>query len=475
LHLKSGPAQQKLFLPVCIVAFVAFLSFANSLNNEFVIDDRYNIVENEAIADIGSALATFDEAWGASASGEMDVAINTNYWRPFALLTYSIDRTIWDLNPTGFHLTNVLLHSLCCVLVFLLGMRLFPTQRWGVFAAALIFAVHPVHTEVVDVITYRTDLLAGLFYVGALLAWVHPRGPDDKRSWVVIAIACLCFSAGCASKEMAVSVPVALALHDLLLVRSNPRRRVLELAPLVLLAVGYMAIRAALLEPSPLSYFGDASGSATALTMIGVFGRYLGVLVSPGRLNFFYDWSVLPIETEVGSTVVLVGIACLVGYFGVSIWLVRRKPQLAFCLLLMPVILFPVSQVVPTIIAMGERFLYVACAGPFLAFCVAIFSFFETRQKRWIPAVVSGVIVVLFALLTIARNADWHDDRSILEASTRDWPESFNHWLELARLEEREGNLEVALGLYDQLGVESAVRRVTIAIEHERNSPEVPD
>ena len=65
--------------------------------------------------------------------------------------------------------------------------------------------------------------------------------------------------------------------------------------------------------------------------------------------------------------------------------------------------------------------------------------------------VMSVVLVAIFSLLTVERNRDFRSDRALLEASVLDWPESYNHWLELARLEAREGNNERARELYRML------------------------
>ena len=110
----------------------------------------------------------------------------------------------------------------------------------------------------------------------------------------------------------------------------------------------------------------------------------------------------------------------------------------------------PVSHVVPIIIAAADRFLYVAAAGPLLL--VAMAAARSRSPKVWVS--VFGLIMTLHAGLTLVRGADWRDDRTILEASVRDWPTSFNAWHGLATLHAREGRTAEAEAIWRRIGVQ---------------------
>ena len=217
------------------VFLAAVMAYANSLPNDFVWDDAYNIVQNESIRDLGNVPGFFTEAWGAGAESQHSRALNTNYWRPVVLVSYAVDYAVFGLDPLGFHVTNVFLHALCSWLILMLGWLLWtggPRERWGVCVGALLFAVHPVHTEVVNVITYRTDLLAALFTLTAMVVWL--KAERRPIYWLVV-FPCL-YACGLASKEMAITLPALLVVLDRATVQPRWRTLMLQLSPMVAVA-----------------------------------------------------------------------------------------------------------------------------------------------------------------------------------------------------------------------------------------------
>src|ERR1700682_4667432 len=124
---------------------------------------------------------------------------------PLTWTSYSLDYVVWGLDPFGYHLTNLAIHSANAVLFFLIGVRLLaaarPTLRteWlglrlAALTAALLFAVHPLRVESVAWATERRDVLCSFFYLLAILAYLHAcdgrvRGERVGRLWYGAAIA----------------------------------------------------------------------------------------------------------------------------------------------------------------------------------------------------------------------------------------------------------------------------------------------
>ena len=424
-----------------LVFFVAVIAYANSLPNDFVWDDAYNVVQNEPIRDLGNIPEFFTEAWGAGAASEHSRALNTNYWRPVVLVSYAIDYALFGLEPLGFHATNVLLHGVCSGLLLMLGWLLWtggPRERWGVCVGALLFAVHPLHTEVVNVITYRTDLLAALFTLIAMVIWLRaPRRPVYLMVVLPVLYAC-----GLGAKEMAITLPALLVVLDRVTARTDWRRLAVQLSPMLVVLGLYMVLRSLLLEPSSMTYFSqvwpaglEADGASIFWTMASVFGLYGRLFLMPWPLNPFYDWSetVLPIQDSPWTVEVLAGVVLLAALL-LLMWRWRTKaPKIVACIGLYLLILIPVSQLVPIIVAAGERFLYLAIGGPLLGLGVM-------AARRLSPRVFIAIAVVCIgscASMTVVRNADWRTDETILEANVDDWPDSFNAWFGLATLRQK--------------------------------------
>jgi len=147
-------------LGLIILSFAAYL---NTLTNTFVFDDVYVISGNYFIRD-------WKNFWGLFTSGYFAASGELSY-RPVVTLSYFMDYSLWHLNPLGYHLTNVILHTLNSVLLFFLVQRMVRNTPTA-FLASLFFICHPVLSEAVNAISYREDLLAAAFFITAFLLYV---------------------------------------------------------------------------------------------------------------------------------------------------------------------------------------------------------------------------------------------------------------------------------------------------------------
>ncbi len=142
-----------------IFFLLALIAYSAILNSFFLSDD---------FALIGKVLeGDFSVTWGLEQGG---------FFRPLFIWSYVIDSTLWGTNPFGYHLTNIALHTVNSYLVFILSARLIrrnghdPANAFRIsVAAGLIFLLLPSHTEAVSWISGRTDLMATLFFLTALI------------------------------------------------------------------------------------------------------------------------------------------------------------------------------------------------------------------------------------------------------------------------------------------------------------------
>ena len=143
-----------------VIAIVSFLVYYNALNNDFVFDDESVVQNNQSILTLANIPKFFTAEEGFH-------KVIGRYYRPVVSSLYAVDYAIWGMNPFGFHLTNVIIHVIASLLLLMVLMKLFGDYKNGLLAAligALIFAVHPIHTEAVSWISGRTDSLATLFF-----------------------------------------------------------------------------------------------------------------------------------------------------------------------------------------------------------------------------------------------------------------------------------------------------------------------
>jgi hypothetical protein len=235
--------QRKTVIHLVTVAAVAFAVFSPSLNGYFLADDFHIVTlldrERKAI-DWANTLSDFYTVF----RGEPTYS----YYRPMISLSAAIDYTLWGLRPVGFHLTNLALHVANTLLVYAIAAVLQPAQTGPVgLAAALLFALHPLHAEAVYFLAARTDLIATLFILSSFLLYLLFRSNGRVTCYC---LSLLAFLAALASKETAVTLPLALALHTVFPAAPagegpSETAKVRWLAPYLLLLAGYFVLRKA--------------------------------------------------------------------------------------------------------------------------------------------------------------------------------------------------------------------------------------
>ena len=192
------------------IIIVTYAVFQNSLSNDFVFDDESVIIGNASIQNLSSIpkFFTADEGFHK---------VIDRYYRPIVSSTYALDYSIWGLDPYGFHLTNVIIHIISCLLLFKIFRVLFWRYKYRnliSLLSTLIFAVHPIHTEAVSWVSGRTDSLVTLFFFGSFLFYLEFTKEQEyhkednslhritKKNYLYLALSLIFYAAGLLTKEM---------------------------------------------------------------------------------------------------------------------------------------------------------------------------------------------------------------------------------------------------------------------------------
>jgi len=202
--------------PAIFVVVVALACYSNSVGGEFVFDDTVAIVQNPDVQPGSSLSALFtNDFWGVPMRDDL----SHKSYRPFTVLTFRLNHWLGGgLNPSGFHIFNILAHAVVCWLFHTLCLlHIFPQDRGTALLAALLFATHPVHTEAVASIVGRAELLSACFFLVALLLYLPAVHHGSSLSgWRILgsallsAVAMLC-------KEQGVTAIGVCAMLELLL------------------------------------------------------------------------------------------------------------------------------------------------------------------------------------------------------------------------------------------------------------------
>ena len=202
--LKTNFIMKDLWV-VSILVLLCFGIYANTIQNDFVWDDRTLFIVNyhqwkwENIKDL---LLRPDNLFGAN---------DNRFYRPLPNITFLIDRSLWGQNASGYHLFNILFHTLSTITVFYIARNLFGSFYAGA-AATLLFAVHPIHTEMVAWINGRNNTISGFFYLLTFYYYIRFRRLGTKSALTASLIA---FSCSLLSKEYALTFPMIILLYEI--------------------------------------------------------------------------------------------------------------------------------------------------------------------------------------------------------------------------------------------------------------------
>lgn len=420
---RSGQAAEPWALPgratlIVVIALLAVVPYLNALTAGFAFDDMPFILRNAKIMGQEPAL------------GLLTWIDRPDLYRPLTMLTYAANVRLGG-GAAAFHAVNVLLHGAVSVLAFFLVERL--AVGTGVAAAtAILFAVHPIHTEAVTGIVGRAELLAALFGLLALLALARGARAEGRArlTWSVASAAAL--GAAVVSKESAVTfIPLGLALWLRLGGWAAWRSGLAALAPHAAVLLAYLAWRAVLVGSlttgappafvdNPLAHVAAPVRLATAVV---VLGQYLGLLTWPVTLSSDYSYNQVPLVTSAADPRLLAALAVLLPLTVAVAAIGRRVPALGLAGLLFAIplaltanVLFPIGTI------KAERLLYV----PSLGWCLGASwaSLQLSRLHRAAPLATLTLIAAAMGVRTWERNGDWRDEITAHAVAVRTAPMS---------------------------------------------------
>jgi Flp pilus assembly protein TadD len=410
--------SQAWWLPLSLVVIILLL-FSNSLGREFIWDDAALIQQNYLIQDLDNLPQLFTRDFWAFAEGE---GKGHDLYRPLVSLSYLIDFRLWGNRPPYYHFTNLLFHILSSVLVYFILQAIFE-KSWSAWLGALLFAIHPIHTESVSWISGRTDVICGLFFFLALFLYLSAR---KGGRWTHTAGSLVAFFLALLSKEMAITLPLVIALYNLCfdgsprpeqwwnVLRTRLGRAVMESLPYLVVIFLYLPIRLQVLGfvikskdemAGSLQNLSSLQGlGATLFLSAKIVALDLWLLVVPFSLNAHR------LVSDLGSNfgfAAWLSLLLVIAVLALSILALRRTPAYAFAGLFFFATILPVSGLLHIGDFVAERFLYIPSLAVCLAAALLCTSLWQ-RQRTW-GLVLSLFIVLPWIVLTYRRNADWRD------------------------------------------------------------------
>ncbi len=395
---------------------LVFAAYSDSFQSGLVFDNAGVIARDPRIQE-----ATARNVGRIFGEGYWYINPDSGLYRPLTTLSYLVNYSVLGagVSPGGYHWINLALHEVNVALVYALGLLVFGQPPLALALGAL-WGVHPLLTESVTNIVGRADLLAAFGVLAGLLCHVRGSAATGRAKYVWLGGLVTAQTIGLFSKESAAVLPGVLLVYDLTLgARGEWRDRVPGYAVLVLPFAAFFGARSTLhthlvvsFAENPLVGAGFWTGRLTAVKVIG---KLLWLFVWPARLSPDYSYNSVPLfgwgAAGWGDAQTLLALAVCVGAVALAIRFWRTHTRLVFFILFFFIALAPTSNLVLIIGSiMAERFMYLPSVA--LAGCavMALGPLWERKREAWIGL---GVVCLLLAGRTYARNLDWRDDLSL--------------------------------------------------------------
>ena len=434
--------------PALVIAIVALVVSISGLMNGFAFDDVHVIIKNPRLHTLAQPWGLFVETYWRAEMGSM-------LYRPLTMVVFAIQWVIGNGSPLPYHLTSILLYAVLSAAVYRLAELVM--SRRAAFAAAAVFAVHPVHVEAVANVVGQAELWVALILVG-LVAWyirVRKDGTLGPRQTVLLALGYL---AACSFKEHAIVLPALLLAAEFSVVEDSRSTgaRLRALVP-VFVAMGiagaafvfarYTVLHGVAIDSTAPILKGQAFGTRF-FTMLGVVTEWVRLMVWPMSLSADYSYPRIRTHDSFEMSM-LPAIAVLAGTAFIAWHFRKRFPVILFGVAWIGIaLLIPSNLFVVTGFVLAERTLMLASVG--FALCAGVVANLAMdaaatsgERGRQLTMVFVGVALLAFGVRSVTRSPVWHDNDTLFLQTVQDVPSSHRaHWMRAVDLAEKKRTAE---------------------------------
>ena len=432
---SSTPAKQKadsvLWIRLFLACFVLLL-YGQIVSFDFTLDDESVYTNNELVQKGATNILTIFSQSSLGAGSENTV---NHPYRPLTMLSFAMDKSLFNATSKGAHMVNLILYLILIQVLFSLLRKMFSGASVS-FAAfiTLLFAAHPVHSEVVASIKSRDEILAALF---GFLAWQRflpsiAGQAQQNISWPAVFLLMLAFF----SKESSVVFVALLPLSSWMFFQTSPKSLLKPFLTFLTAAMLFLIVRQLVIGSEKsnvvMKTLDNILFSATNIneaigTRLALLFQYLKLLFYPWPLVWDYSFHQIPLS-HFSDVLSLSGFVAYLFLGGCAVYLFTKNKIVAFSILFFLIAIAPISNVFfINSTSIGERLLFI----PSLGFCIGItqvfssmnFRFFKKSDKR-VSNVLLIVLLVIFSGLTVSATSNWKDNLTLFRHGVKVSPNS---------------------------------------------------
>jgi protein O-mannosyl-transferase len=429
-HIISWPFSNK--WNILVILIISFGIYANTLFHDFVLDDRVVFIDNQFVQKGFSGIKdifTHDTYAGYFKDSGRKSTVSGGRYRPLTLGFFAIQNSIFGNNSVVAHLLNILFYCLLNFFIYKVLIKLlqhkYPSQATPVaFLATVIFAVHPLHTEVVANIKGLDEIWSLLFCAMGMMYLLRDA---DKKHISNSVYAGLFFLLALFSKENSIVFLLLIPLALYQFIPDYKKEAIRSLIPLVTASVLFFICRLAVIGPGLLSEsknflenpFLQIRGERIIEmipaekygTIFFTLLKYFQLLWIPYPLT--HDYAPKSIDTY--SLFSIWPLLALVIY-GALIYLAfkyfKSRPVYSWSIAVFLIALLPTSNFFFSIGAyMGERYAFISTLGFSLALAYFVYTYLIPKYKFTLSVLM--IFLLGFSVRTIARNMDWKDNLTL--------------------------------------------------------------
>ncbi len=428
---EAIPKSIRLIGFCCLISACVAILYINSLGNQFTNWDDGMIYQNPSIRNLN---------W--EGVRKIFTLERGNTYQPIRMLSYAVDYHFWELNPLGYHITNIFFYILTCLMVFftlrLLSIWLRKAappdshQRVALFGS-LLFAAHPIHVEAVTWLAARKEVLQGFFFFSAFYLYLKGRDTEGRGKFIYFASVFLSFLLAVLSKPSSVVFPGVILVYELA-TRGEGFKKFIRthwiflISSLTISAIFIFVLFKVMFEAGGIKAYRGTTVASNVLVCIYAFLENIKSLILTINYSAAYSFTVsMPVFCLKNVILILV----TASLFVVGFLSLRRTKVIFFGLLFFLITLLPYLNIIPISTLKADRYVFISSFAYTFILGILFEHLYVFRHRKFsggffklLSTALFVFLLVGYSLITIHQNTIWQNSYTLWSDAVEKHPNS---------------------------------------------------